>query len=128
MTRFLTVEEVINLHDLMDGAALLDRGKLEGAVLRPQSSFGAVFLHPTIYEQASVMLHGITQAYAFADANKRTAWVATITFLELNGVRINDLDPTYWSDYMVEVAMHVHTEEDTAFWFAALDPKNGRLL
>lgn len=33
MTLFRTVEQVIALHDDMDGAALIDRGKLEGAVL-----------------------------------------------------------------------------------------------
>lgn len=128
MTRFLTVEQVIELHDEMDGAALIDRGKLEGAVMRPQASFEEKFLHTTVYKQASVLLDGITQAHAFLDANKRTAWVATITFLELNGVRIIDLDPHYWSDYVVEIATGVHTTDDTAFWFAALDPRNARLL
>ncbi|PPF24125.1 hypothetical protein [Rathayibacter rathayi] len=85
-------------------------------------------MHATVYTQANVLLHGITQAQAFLNANKRTAWVATITFLELNGMRIIDLDPHYWSDSMVEVATGVHTIEDTAFWFAALDPRNARSL
>ncbi|PPI50204.1 type II toxin-antitoxin system death-on-curing family toxin [Rathayibacter tritici] len=93
VTLFLTVDQVIALHGDRDGAALIDRGKLEAAVPRPQASFGATFLHATVYKQASVLLHGITQAHAFLDANKRTAWVASITFLELNGVRIIDLDP-----------------------------------
>jgi death-on-curing protein len=129
VTRFLSVDQVIELHDALDGASLIHRSKLEGAVGRPQASFdGGTLLHPTIYMQASVLLHGIVAAHAFADANKRTAWVATLTFLDLNEVQIITLDDEYWSDYMVEVAVHVHSEEDTAFWFAALDPANARLL
>jgi death-on-curing protein len=125
---FLSVEDVISLHDQLDPSLIIDRGKLEGAVGRPQASFGGDFLHASIYKQASVMMHGICQAHAFQDGNKRTAWVATLTFLEQNGVTIVDLEPEYMSDYMVEVATHIHTEADTALWLASLDPRNNRTI
>jgi death-on-curing protein len=128
VTAFPTAQQVIDLHDSLSGAPLISRAKLEAAVLRPQASFDGVFLHQSIYKQASVLLHAICAAHAFLDGNKRTAWVSTLTFLELNGVAINYVDAATMSDYMVEVATHIQTEQDTAFWFAALDPANARLL
>lgn len=128
MTKFLTVDEVIQLHDRVCPEPLIDRGKLEGAVGRPQASFDGVFLHQSIYSQASVLMHGICDAHAFLDGNKRTAWVATLTFMEINGVTIVDVPPETMSDYVKEVAEGVHTEQDTAFWLAALDPANFRAI
>lgn len=71
-------------------------------------------------------MHAICAAHAFLDGNKRTAWVSTLTFLSINGVEIVDLDPDYMSDYVRDVALGIHSEQDTAFWLAALDPANGR--
>lgn len=116
MIEYLSVDDVIIIHDSLDPAPLIDRGKLEGAVMRPQASFGGQLLHASIYAQASVLLHGICQAHGFLDGNKRTAWVSTLTFLSRNGIEIALLTPIEMSDYMVEVATHIHGETDTAFW------------
>ena len=43
--------------------------------------------------QAAVLAHGIAESQAFIDANKRLALVAKLTFLELNGYRVEALDP-----------------------------------
>lgn len=128
MTKFLTVDEVIALHDRVCREPLIDQGKLEGAVGRPQASFEGAFLHQSIYLQAAVLMHGICAAHAFLDGNKRTAWVATLTFLAINGVTIVDVDPETMSEYVKEVAEGVYTPQDTAFWIAALDPANFRSL
>ena len=88
MTAFVTVEQVIKLHDAESDAVLRDRGRLEGAVARPQATFGGVFLHATLWAQAAALLHGIDRAQAFADGNKRTAWQATVVFLGSNGYRL----------------------------------------
>lgn len=128
MTQFLTVDEVIALHESVCSEPLIDRGKLEGAVGQPQASFDGAFLYPSIYSQASILMHCICGAHAFLDGNKRTAWVATLTFLSLNGVEISYVDPETMSEYVKEVAEGVHTQQDTAFWLAALDPSNTRPL
>lgn len=128
MSLFLTVDEVIDLHDAVCAEPLIDRGKLEGAVGRPQASYEGAFLHPSVYSQASVLMHGICAAHAFLDGNKRTAWVAAITFLSINGVEIRLVDAETMSEYVKEVAEGLHTEQDTAFWLAALDPANERPL
>lgn len=118
MTVFLSVEAVIGLHASESSASLDDRGKLEGAIARPASGFGGHLVHVSIWSQASALMHGINQAHAFADGNKRTAWLSTDTFLRVNGLRIRSMDKEAMAQYMVEVTLHVHSEMETAFWLA----------
>jgi death-on-curing protein len=115
----LSVEDVIALHDLESSAPLIDRGKLEGAVWRPQAGFGDQMTYKSIWTQASVLIHGICQAHAFLDGNKRCAWLSAVTFLAANGIELIYIYENEMAEYVKEIAQHVHSEEDTAFWFAA---------
>lgn len=54
---------------------LLDRGKLERALAAPLLTFEGRLLHPSSVERAAVLLFELVKAHAFADGNKRTAWV-----------------------------------------------------
>jgi death-on-curing protein len=40
-----------------------------------------------------VLAHGIAESQLFIDGNKRTALVAMLTFLEINGFRVEASDP-----------------------------------
>ncbi len=107
MSRWLTLGEVLLLHDLaleLDGGdpGVLDLGKLESALAQPQAGFGETLFHPTLPEQAAAYLFHISQAHAFSDGNKRTAVLAALTFLELNG-----LSPTIGQDELFELALEV---------------------
>lgn len=70
---------------------LRDQGALEGALARPRSY--ADYEGADIALQAAVLAHGIAESQAFIDANKRLALVAMLTFLELNGYRVEASDP-----------------------------------
>src|SRR5437870_5204601 len=59
-------------------------GLLESAVMRPQTA--AYYEDADLIRQAALLAVGISQAQAFLDGNKRTAYVALRTFLELNGL------------------------------------------
>lgn len=89
---YLSIERVIALHDRimerMDKAAvpLRSAALLESAVLRPQHL--AHYQSADLVEQAAVLAIGISQNQPFLDGNKRTAFTAMSTFLELNGFRI----------------------------------------
>lgn len=91
---FLDLPTVVSIHNL----ALRQGGRpgdlkindLESALGRPQNYF--------YYEQerdliklAAVLWHGVSEAHGFEDANKRTALLSSLSFLEANGI---ELDPS----------------------------------
>ena len=92
-TRFLSKGEAIALHaivvHLFGGASeLIDEGKLESALAAPAATFDGKLLNETVEEQAAAYWHGLCQAHAFLDGNKRLALTATYAFLRLNGYRL----------------------------------------
>ncbi len=70
---------------------LRDQAGLEGALGRPRSY--AHYEDADLALQAAVLAHGIAESQAFIDANKRLALIAMLTFLELNGYRVDAPDP-----------------------------------
>jgi death-on-curing protein len=118
MSPFLSVEEVIDLHDQQKRCVLLNRGALEAAVGQPAAGTAdGRFYYESIYMQAAVLLRGIATAHAFEDANKRTAWVATVVFLERWNVRIRaNLDDMAVVYFIVAVVTQRFTTEQIAEW------------
>jgi death-on-curing protein len=90
MTRYLTVAEVVELHDrIMErtGArpeALRDEGLLESALMRAQTA--AYYEEADLVTQAVLMAVGISQNQPFVDGNKRAAFVTLDIFLRVNGL------------------------------------------
>ncbi|MCG7413095.1 MULTISPECIES: type II toxin-antitoxin system death-on-curing family toxin [Microbacterium] len=66
-----------------------DVGLLSSAVARPESSMFGVEAYPDLFVKAAALFSSLAQNHPFFDGNKRFAWVATLTFLELNGVVID---------------------------------------
>ena len=89
MTRvYLTVVEVVLIHftavELRGGLhGIRDQGALESAVFRPQSGY-----YEDLLEEAAALFESLVNNHPFHDGNKRTGFVATNTFLRLNGYRI----------------------------------------
>lgn len=68
----------------------------KSAVLLPQQTFGGEDLYPTILDKASCYLRSLAMDHPFYDGNKRTALLATVIFLEMNGYKITcDNDTLY---------------------------------
>lgn len=96
MTDYLTAIEVLTIHaDQIaryggsDGVR--DMGLLEAALFRPQTGY-----YEDEIEQAAALWESLAQNHPFVDGNKRTAFAAAFTFLEINGVRITaDPDDTF---------------------------------
>lgn len=90
MTRYLTVAEVIELHDrIMERTgvrpeALRDEGLLGSALMRAQTA--AYYEEADLVTQAVLMAVGISQNQPFVDGNKRAAFVTLDVFLRINGV------------------------------------------
>ena len=88
--RHLSLDEVMALHDRMMSALgwhpapLRSVELLESAVLRPQTA--AYYERADLVRQAALLGVGISQAQAYLDGNKRTAYIAMVAFLELNHI------------------------------------------
>ncbi len=90
MTRtvYPTVEELIETNKRVlreirvkkaDRHHVLSKASLEGALQRTKAERG------DIYDKAAVLLTGLVSGRAFASGVRRTAYVATISFLRTNG-------------------------------------------
>ncbi len=88
--RYLSMADVLALHQAMmekfgfASAPLRDEGLLESAIMRPRMA--AYYSEADIIRQAALLAVGISQAQAFLDGNKRTAFAASDVFLRLNGL------------------------------------------
>jgi death on curing protein len=92
---FLTVDEVVDLHDQQlarygGATGLRDRGGLESAVATPQVSFGGTFLHDDLFHMAAAYAFHVAENQPFVDGNKRTGLLAALVFLDLNRITISD--------------------------------------
>jgi death-on-curing protein len=90
MIRYLTLEEVLELHRLaleqsggLDGVR--DLGGLESALAQPQMAFGGQEFYPSLAEKAAALGFSLACNHPFVDGNKRVGHAAMETFLVLNG-------------------------------------------
>ena len=91
-----------------------DENLLAAAVLAPQSSFGGKSPFGDLIEVAAAYLFYICRNHPFLDGNKRTAMMAAIVFLRLNGIEPAP-DSERWEKLMVDVAASkIDWEETTA--------------
>jgi death on curing protein len=95
---YLALDHILELYGLIIGATAQEAGDqlrnhdgLESALARPET-----YAHHEAADlalQAAVLSHGLAEGQHFIDANKRVALVAMLTFLELNGWRVEASDP-----------------------------------
>ncbi len=69
---------------------LRDRAALAGALARPINY--AQYENADLAVQAATLAHGIAETQPFIDGNKRAALVVMLTFLEINGSRVQASD------------------------------------
>ena len=80
-----------------------DENLLASAVLTPQSSFGGKSPYADIVEIGAAYLFYICRNHPFLDGNKRTAMMAAIVFLRLNGIELKP-DSQQWERLMLDLA------------------------
>jgi death on curing protein len=62
-----------------------DAAALHAAIARPFMTFGGEDLYPDDFEKAAALFHSLIKSHPFMDATKRTAFAATLYFLEVYG-------------------------------------------
>lgn len=71
---------------------LRDRGLMEAAVARPRNVW-AYGEDPDLADLAAAYAHALVRDHPFTDGNKRTALMATYTFLRVNGQDLDAPEP-----------------------------------
>lgn len=95
-----------------------DEGLLESALARPQNLLAYSSEPPSPTRLAAAYAFGIARNHPFADGNKRTALVVTLTFLLVNGLRVTaPRDDRYFVFY--ELAAGKLSEDELAHWLEA---------
>ncbi|MFI8187218.1 type II toxin-antitoxin system death-on-curing family toxin [Streptomyces sp. NPDC085946] len=107
MTRHLTVAEVTAIAEVAFGGRPPEARApelLASAVHRPRARMFGTAAYTDLYEQAAALLHALATNHPLVDGNKRTAWLATATFLAVNGVDLAGVDQDAAYDLVVGVA------------------------
>jgi death-on-curing protein len=114
----LNIEIVHEIHAAIlkgfgGSSGLRDHGLLASAVFAPQSSFGGKSPYKNLVEVASAYLFSLCCNHPFVDGNKRTAMMAAIVFLRLNGMETTP-DSATWEKLMLDVVSGKIDREETA--------------
>lgn len=98
--KYLNPKDILLLHSLVvdatnDYHGISDFHEFELAAMSPYSTFVGQEMYPSIIEKASALLQALLTRPVFvnkekkAAVNEKTAIIACITFLELNGYQFN---------------------------------------
>ena len=110
----ISVSDVLDVHFLivdmfygqsggLGGIGPKDIGLLSSAVSRQFSGFGSYDKWERVEDKAATLLYGLVLNHPFHDANKRTAFLTTLYFLQMNG-RYPKITSKQFEDFVVTVA------------------------
>lgn len=86
---YLDLEDVLRLVEMAGIGPVRDIGLLDSAMARPRSSAFGQDAYPELPLKAAALLHSLVGNHALVDGNKRLGWLATVTFLGINGFEVN---------------------------------------
>ena len=96
------------------GHGIRDEGMLESALARPQNL--AACGEPTVFDLAASYAFGLARNHPFIDGNKRTAFVASVLFLRLNG-QVFEAEQAEAALIFLRLAAGELSEAELAEWF-----------
>ena len=87
-------EKVLLLHKLISeetggSIGVRDEALLESAIENVYLTFDGIELYPSKEEKAARLCYSLISNHAFVDGNKRIGMYIMLSFLELNGIKIN---------------------------------------
>ena len=106
--KLLSLEHLLETHAIVIGETggsqgLRDLGRLESAIASQSQHVFGEELYATIHEKAAAIIRGIIADHPFVDGNKRTALLAGLTFLKINGLTFT-AKPGEIEDFAVKIA------------------------
>jgi death on curing protein len=126
--------EYLDLDDLLalaisllgDPPPVRDVGLLGSAAARPQATAFGEDAYPDLWAKAAALLQSIVKNHALVDGNKRLGWLATGTFLEINGIEVTHVANEAVYEFVMAVAAGRHDVADIAEQLERLVTRRGR--
>ncbi len=117
--RWLTGRVVASIHQRQiqrhgGGHGTRDEGMLESALARPENL--TAYGEPSVFDLAASYAYGITRNHPFVDGNKRTAFVASVLFLRMNGQHFV-AEQAEAAVVFLRLAAGEFSEDELAEWF-----------
>lgn len=119
MVEYLSKADLIYLNQQVVTAVngqtygVLSDSSLEMIIEQPQQIVFGQELYPSIWLKAAFILQKIAKKHAFRDGNKRTAIMASLVFLSINGYQPISEDLINNSDDFVQSVTNSPDTEDT---------------
>jgi death-on-curing protein len=110
------IVDLIHNGQLLDhggNVGVLNEGSIESAIARARNRFA--YEQASLFDCAAAYVFGLAKNHGYRDANKRTAYMAGITFLYVNGWHVTAPDEEKIL-LMVGVAEGARSEPDIAAW------------
>lgn len=84
MTEYIEPEQALAVVARL-GLHIRDQGLFLSAIARPAASAFGTDAYGSLELKAAALLSSLARNHALFDGNKRTAWVLTVAFLNING-------------------------------------------
>lgn len=90
---YLDLEDLLYLAGRLLGSPppVREVGLLGAAVARPRTTVFGDDAYPGLWAKAAALLQSIVKGHPLVDGNKRLGWLATATFLEINGITVTGI-------------------------------------
>lgn len=104
---YLDVDDLIGLAGGLLGnpPPIRDIGLLGSAAARPQTTVFGEDAYPDLWVKAAALLQSILKNHALVDGNKRLGWLATATFLEINGLAVTSVSNDAVYDFVISITI-----------------------
>jgi death-on-curing protein len=104
---YLDLEDLIHLAIVLlgDPPPIRDAGLLGSAAARPQTTVFGEDAYPDLWTKVAALLQSVLKNHALVDGNKRLGWLATATFLEINGIGVTHVPNDAVYDFVPAVTV-----------------------
>lgn len=116
MTEYLTLEDLLALIDELGLGPIRDVGLLESAAHRPTTNLFGNDAYPSLPEKAAALLESLLRNHPLVDGNTRLGWLATVVFLDINGLWLEAPDDDAY-DLVIAIASGEASLPETAAAF-----------
>ena len=117
MTTYLSSEILLEQLESI-GFVVRDRGLFASCVDRPATTLYGEDAYPTLELKAASLLESFVKNHPMIDGNKRSAWLSTNIFLELNGVEIYAAQEAAF-DFILSIATGSKSLDELAQWLSS---------